>query len=167
VSGAVLLVLSYQTGERRRVFEAEARRRGADVRIAGPVPVREMTAYLQCADVVIAPYPPMLEHKIASPTKSVEGLLAGRPVVGSAEVDEHAVILQESGGGVCVTWDKQQFAAAVVSLLEQPERRRRMGEQGRHWALTNRTYSHLTDYLERILEASRSPGALRALPHAP
>jgi glycosyltransferase involved in cell wall biosynthesis len=167
VSDAVLLVLTYNAGEPRRAFEAEARRRGADVRIAGPVPIREMTAYLQCGDVVIAPYPPRMEHKVASPTKSIEGLFAGRPVVGSAEVDSHTVILQESGGGVCVPWDKQRFADAVVSLLEQPERRRQMGEQGRQWAQTHRTYSHLTEYLERILEASRSPAALRALPHAP
>ena len=42
-----------------------------------------------CADVVVAPYPPMMEHKVSSPTKSLEGMGAGVPVVGSAEVDEH------------------------------------------------------------------------------
>ena len=167
VSDAVLLVVTLQTDERRRTFEAEARRRGADVRVVGPVPFRDVSSYLRCADLVLAAYPPMMEHKVSSPTKSVEGLAAGVPVVGSAEVDEHVAILEASGGGVCVAWDKDRFADAIVSLLEQPERRRQMGEQGRRWVLAHRTYAHLTDYLERILEASPSAAALSALPHVP
>lgn len=167
LADAVLLVVTLQTDERRRTFEEEARRRGADVRVVGPVSFRDVSSYLRCADLVLAAYPPMMEHKVSSPTKSVEGLAAGVPVVGSAEVDEHVVMLEASGGGVCVAWDKDQFADAIGSLLEQPERRRQMGEQGRRWVLAHRTYAHLTDYLERILEASKSPAALGALPHAP
>src|SRR5207244_1339415 len=110
---------------------------------------------------------PMLEHKVASPTKSLEGLCAGVPVVGSAEVDEHPAILEPSGGGVSVPWDKARFADAVVSLLENPARRRAMGEQGRRWVLAHRTYAHLTDYLERILEAVQSSAPLNELPHKP
>ena len=109
----------------------------------------------------------MMEHRISSPTKSVEGMAAGLPVVGSSEVDEHGAIFEASGGGVPVDWDRDRFADAIVSLLEDPERRRRMGEQGRQWVLAHRTYSHLTKYLERILENSRSPATLRALPHVP
>ena len=167
MADAVLLVVTYQTDDRRRVFEEEARRRRADVRVVGPVPFRDVSSYLRCADVVLSMYPPMMEHKLSSPTKSLEGLCAGVAVVGSAEVDEHVAIFEASGGGVSVPWDKERFADAIVSLLEHPERSRCMGEQGRRWVLAHRTYDHLTDYLERILEASRSPAALRALPHAP
>lgn len=167
VPGAALLVITYEADDRRTRFEAEARRRQADVRVVGPVPFREVSSYLQCADVVLAPYPPMMEHRISSPTKSVEGMAAGLPVVGSSEVDEHGAIFEASGGGVLVDWDRDRFADAIVSLLEDPERRRRMGEQGRQWVLAHRTYSHLTKYLERILENSRSPATLRALPHVP
>jgi glycosyltransferase involved in cell wall biosynthesis len=167
VRDAVLLVIAYETDDRRARFEAEAERRQADVRVVGPIPFREVANYLRCADVVLSPYPPMMEHRICSPTKSVEGLSAGVPVVGSAEVDEHAAIFAASGGGLSVEWDRDRFAAAIVSLLEDPERRRRMGEQGRQWALAHRTYSHLTDYLERILIGSQSPAALSALPHVP
>jgi glycosyltransferase involved in cell wall biosynthesis len=167
VPEAVLLVIAHETGERRARFEAEARRRRADVRLAGPVPFREVPTYLRCADVVLSPYPPMLEHRICSPTKSVEGLSAGLPVVGSAEVDEHKAIFEASGGGLTVDWDRDRFADAIVSLLQDPERRRLMGERGRQWALAHRTYGHLTDYLERILAGSRSAAALSALPHAP
>ena len=167
LADAVLLVVTYDTGPQRRALEEEARRRGADVRIVGPVPFREVLRHLRCADVMMSPYPPMMEHKVASPTKSIEALCAALPIVGSAEVDEHVSIFESSGGGVAVPWDRDQFAAALVSLLEQPERRRQMGEQGRRWALAHRTYAHLTDYLEAILKASHSPAALAALPHLP
>lgn len=167
VADVVLLVVTYQTDARRAAFEEDARRRQADVRVVGPVPFREVSTYLRCVDVMLSAFPPMMEYRISSPTKSLEGLCAGVPVVGSAEVDEHAAILEPSGGGVSVAWDKARFADAIVSLLEDPERRRRMGEQGRRWVLEHRTYAHLTEYLERILEASRRPAALRALPHCP
>lgn len=167
VPDAVLLVITYDSDDRRKRFAAEARRRGADVRLAGPIPFRDVSTYLRCADVVLAAYPPMAEHRISSPTKSVEGLAAGLPVVGSSEVDEHAAIFDACGGGVLVDWDRDRFAEALVSLLQDPDRRRRMGEQGRQWVLKRRTYGHLTSYLERILEASRSPAALSALPHVP
>lgn len=167
VPDAALLVVTYQTDERRRAFEDEARRRQTDVRVVGPVPFRDISRYLRCADVMMSPYPPMAEHTVASPTKSIEALCAALPVVGSAEVDEHAAIFAASGGGLAVAWDTDAFAGAIVSLLERPDERRRMGEQGRRWVLAHRTYAHLTDYLERILEASTSPVALSALPHAP
>ena len=167
VPGAVFLVLTYQTDDRRRVFEDDARRRKADVRVVGPVPFRDVSSYLRCADVAISSYRPMLEHKVASPTKTWEALCAGLPVVGNTEVDEHAEFLEASGGGIGVSWDPAQFADAIISLMEHPERRRQMGEQGRQWVLAHRSYSHLTEYLERILSASRDPAALVALPHEP
>lgn len=123
--------------------------------------------YLRCADVVLSPCPPLLEYRISSPTKTLEGMCAGVPVVGSAEVDEHRAILEPSGGGVSVVWDADRFADAVVSLLEDPARRRDMGELGRRWVREHRTYTHLTEYLERILDASRRPETLRDLPHCP
>jgi phosphatidylinositol alpha-1,6-mannosyltransferase len=167
VPDAVLLVVTYQDDDRRRAFEDEVRRRAAVVRVVGPVPFPEVSMYLRCADVMLSAYPPAMEFKISSPTKTLEALGAGVPVVGSSEVDEHVAIFELSGAGVAVEWDKTRFADAIVSLLEDPERRQRMGEQGRRWVLEHRTYSHLTAYLERILLASSRAAALRDLPHAP
>jgi glycosyltransferase involved in cell wall biosynthesis len=165
--GAALLVITYQTDDRRRAFEEDVRRRGTDVRVVGPVPFRDVPTYLRCADLLVAAYPPMMEHRISSPTKSLEALRAGVPVVGSIEIDEHVAIFEASGGGVAVDYDQARFADAIVSLLEDPDRRRRMGERGRRWVLEHRTYSHLTEYLERILDAARQPAMLGALPHRP
>lgn len=165
VRDVVLLVLTYQDDDLRRAFEDEARSRGAAVRIVGPLSHREVPVYLRCADVMLSPYPPMLEHTICSPTKSLEGMGAGLPVVGSVEVPEHVMLFKQSGGGVAVPWDVAAFADAIVSLLRNPERGRSMGERGRRWVLEHRTYTRLTEHLERILDRSGSLAALADLPH--
>lgn len=167
ITDAAFLVVTYQSDDRRRLFEDEVRRRQSNVRVVGPVPFREVSTYLRCADVAMSPYPPMMEHRVASPTKSLEALAAGVPVVGNSEVDEHAVILGASGGGVAVPWDQAAFADAIVSMLEREDDRHRMGASGRDWVLTHRTYEHLTAYLEQILGAASRPDALRLLPHSP
>lgn len=162
---AAFLVITYQTDERRRAFEADAARRGANVRVVGPVPFHEVPRYLRCADLAFSPYPPMLEHKVASPTKSIEALAAGVPVVGTEEVDEHAQLLERHG--VAVPFDQARCAEAIVTLLQDPARRAAMGAAGREWVLAHRSYAHLTAYLEQILAAAGDVATLRALPHEP
>jgi glycosyltransferase involved in cell wall biosynthesis len=164
---AVLLVLTNQSeSDPRRVqFEQEAARRGAHVRILGPLSHWQVGEYLQSADVMLSPINPIFEYRISSPTKSIEALGVGVPVVGNSEVEEHAVILNQSGGGISVPWDLTAFTDAAVRLLNDPDECRRMGALGRQWARQNRTYTRLTDYLEAILRAAHSVNALKKLPH--
>ena len=163
----VLMVLTYQKPDdgRRRAFEAEARRRGAPVTVVGPLSHREVDAYLRCADVMLSPIPPGPEYTISSPTKSIEGMCAGLPIVGNVEVAEHEMLFQQSGGGIAVRWDKDAFADAIVSLLRNPDEALAMGARGRGWVLRHRTYAHLTEYLELILQRAGSVTALGELPH--
>ena len=167
VAGAVLLVVTYQTDERRRAFEEEVRRRGADVRVVGPVAFSDVDMYLRCGDVMISPWPPRPEHWMASPTKSLEGLRAGLPVVGSVDVAEHQSLLEASGGGMTVPWNRAAFAAAIAGLLEDPEQRRAMGARGAQWVVTHRAYPRLTEHLERILMAAGSIASLLELANSP
>ena len=164
---AVLLVLTGQveTDPRRREFEREAAMRGAQVRVIGPLTHGEVGEYLQCADLMISPINPIFEYRISSPTKTIEALGVGLPVVGNVEVEEHATILNHSGGGVAVPWDIDIFAGAVVNLLNDPGERRRMGVNGRSWAQQNRTYERLTDYLDSILQGADSLDTLKKLSH--
>ena len=164
---AVLLMLTYQAaGEpRRQAFEAEAVKRGGSVKVVGPLTNREVFAHMQAADVMVAAYPPMLEFDMSSPTKSIEAMSAALPVVGSSEIAEHVSVFGASQGGVAVRWDQTAFADTIVALLTDDGRRKAMGEAGRQWVLTHRTYERLTTYLDRILKAASSRSALQALPH--
>lgn len=165
VPGAALLVLTYQQDERRAAFEADVRARGLPVSVIGPLHHSEVARHLACADVVLSPYPPRIEHAMCSPTKSIEGMALGLPVVGNEEVVEHVRLLREAGGGLAVPYDADAFARGVVFLMQHPDERRRMGEAGRAWATAHRSYERLTRYLESILLAVVEKRPLADLVH--
>lgn len=167
IPGAILLILAKEANEVRARFEKEIVELRHAVRIIGPLHHSEVGLHLQCADVMLSPIPPILEYKMSSPTKVLEALGVGLPVVGNEEVAEHFHILQDSGGGIAVPYDVTAFAEAITSLLRDQEKRRRMGEKGRQWVLKHRTYSRLTEYLEDILRAAGSRSALARLPTSP
>ena len=163
---AILLVLTHQTDDRRTRFEQQASARGLAVKMVGPLRHDEVSLYLHCADVMMSPCPPIFEYRISSPTKTLEALGVGLPVVGNEEVEEHVRVLRESGGGIAVSYDVAAFADAIVSVLSSPDRRCRMARQGRQWVLRFRTYEHLTEYLDTILRNAQSREALARLSHS-
>lgn len=166
VADARLVVVTYQPpgDERRRLFEDEARRRSLAVQVIGPLSHRAVSAYYRRADVMLSAYPPMFEHAISSPTKSLEAMNVGTPVVGSAEVHEHEMVFGASGGGVCVPWDVEAFASAIVDLLSNPLRARAMGARGQAWVHAHRSYERLTTFLEQILARAGDVDRLSELP---
>jgi len=167
IPDTILLILCKDTGEVRAKFERTIAGQGQAVRIRGPLHHSEVGLYLQCADVMLSPIPPLFEYKISSPTKVLEALGVGLPVVGNDEVDEHVHVLTESGGGLAVPYDVRAFAAALTSLLRDPHKRKQMGANGRQWVLEHRTYTRLTEYLESICLAAGSRSALARLSHTP
>jgi|WetSurMetagenome_2_1015567.scaffolds.fasta_scaffold75488_1 glycosyltransferase involved in cell wall biosynthesis len=167
IPDATLLILSKESGEMRARFERTVAGQGQAIRIRGPLHHSEVGLYLQCADVMISPIPPLLEYKMSSPTKVLEALGVGLPVVGNDEVDEHVHVLKESGGGIAIPYDVTAFAVAITSLLRDPCERKKMGARGRQWVLEHRTYNRLTEYLEVILQAAGSKATLASLSHTP
>lgn len=76
-------------------------------------------------------------HQGALPARLFESLASGTPVV-AACAGESARIIRESGGGMAVSpGDVAAFAEAIVRLLDDEDRRRRCGHDGRAWAGEN------------------------------
>ena len=62
---------------------------------------------------------------------------------------EQRFVIEKSGGGICVPYNETDFARAVVYLLKHPEIRKTMGAKGKRWVLDNRTYSKISDLVEK------------------
>jgi glycosyltransferase involved in cell wall biosynthesis len=108
--------------------------------------------YVAGAAVCLSPFYPTPILNSTSPTKLVEYMALGRPVVAN-DHPEQRLVLAESGAGICVGWDEEEFAHACIALLEDPERCRAMGVRGRAWVAENRTYTAIADEVEaRLLE---------------
>lgn len=145
VPSATLLVIGDgDHPEERAQLERQVAAHGmqAYVRFTGRLPLPDALALAaRCAiGVSLIPRGPLFES--LSPTKVVEYLALGLPVVGNAIPDQRMVI-EASGGGICVPYDLQSFAAAVVELLNDPVRRADCGKAGREYVMAHRNYRRL------------------------
>jgi glycosyltransferase involved in cell wall biosynthesis len=125
-------------------------------------------ARVRQADICLSPFFPTPVLRSTSPTKLVEYLALGIPVVAN-DHPEQRIVLRQSAAGVCVPWGARHFARGVAWLAARGEReRRRMGEQGRQWVLANRTYPRIADLVEaryrQLLQGAQQANEASGLP---
>ena len=112
---------------------------GPAVRFTGQVPIEQAWELCATAAVCLSPFYPSRVLASTSPTKLIEYMALGRPVVCNVH-PEQAQIIRESGAGLCVEWGMGSFAEAIMQLLEDPERAEAMGARGPSWVAANRAY---------------------------
>lgn len=113
----------------------------------GFLPQREAIAQVQSASVCVSPFYPTPILNSTSPTKLIEYMALGKAVVAN-DHPEQRLVLEESLGGICVPWEEEAFAAALVELLNNPDKAQEMGESGRRYVNQYRTYHHIADKVE-------------------
>lgn len=85
--------------------------------------------YLEQIDVLVVP-----SHNEGMGRVAVEALAAGVPVVATRVGGLVDVVRPGVNGALAPEKDPAGLARAIVSVLEQPDRGRALGEQGRTWA---------------------------------
>lgn len=128
-----------------------ARFRGLDNVVFHPqVPLDEVPAVLAGSDALLVPLSGHPTFADFVPSKMVDYMAAGRPVILSA-VGESARILERAGGGVAIPpEDPEALAEAVRWLREAPDAAAAMGEHGRAFARM-RLRSAQAERLEQLL----------------
>lgn len=112
-----------------------------DIIWTGWLSAPEALRYVRAAEVALSHFPRGFLLDSASPTKVVEYLALGVPVVCNDNPDQERVI-RESGAGVCVPYSAQAFADAVIQLLQQADAGTLPApEQGRAYVADCRSYS--------------------------
>jgi glycosyltransferase involved in cell wall biosynthesis len=150
---ASLIIIGDATEARdRHALEEHARNRGVAgyLRITGFLPRLQALELAADADVCLSPIFPAPVFMVASPTKLVEYMALGVPVVANDHPEQRAV-LQQSRAGVCVPWGARHFARAVRWIMKRSwEERAAMGTRGCEWVIAHRTYRRIADDIERI-----------------
>ncbi len=113
------------------------------VEFTGFVPMEEAWRRVARAAVCLSPFRPSPILDSTSPTKVVEYLALGRPVVANEHPDQSKV-LGESGAGFVVPYDVDAFAEAVVRLLSDRELRETMAAKGPAYVEKERSYEALS-----------------------
>jgi glycosyltransferase involved in cell wall biosynthesis len=83
---------------------------------------------------------------MASPTKAVEYMALGLPVVANDNPDQQQVIA-ESGAGLCVPMTAEAFANATLALLDDNKLRANMSALGKAYVAQQRSYQQLANAL--------------------
>ncbi len=112
---------------------------GTSVVFTGFVPMEEAWSLSASAAVCVSPFYPTPVLSSTSPTKLVEYLALGRPVVCN-DHPEQSQIIRDSGAGLCVAWSADAFANAISELLLNPARAEALASQGPAWVQAHRTY---------------------------
>ena len=133
----------------RRFLQAEAERLGVNdsVVFTGFVPMEKAWEYIRLANVCVSPMYPSFILNCASPTKLIEYLAFGKPVVVN-EHPEQSIILAESKSGYCVPYDVGAFATAIIKLLKNPQKAESMGKNGREYVKKSRDYPAIAAMVE-------------------
>jgi glycosyltransferase involved in cell wall biosynthesis len=134
---------------------------GGNVTITGWLPMRDAWQHVRRAALCVSPYLPVPILRSTSPTKLIEYMALGKPVVAN-DHPEQADVLRASGAGLVCGWDEREFAAAMVELLKDPQRCRTMGAAGRRYVAEHRTHWAMVDlvagrYRQHLREPPKPP----------
>jgi colanic acid biosynthesis glycosyl transferase WcaI len=126
----------------------------ANVRFADYIEPERLSELLATGDVHVVPLRRGL-GRVSVPSKTYSIMAAGRPVVASIDPGTAVPqILAASSGGVAVDPDDAAaFTAAIRSLVDDPERGRRLGALGRAWVQDNASPGAVGAAYDRLLRS--------------
>ena len=123
---------------------------GEEVIITGFIPQEKAWQYVKDADVCVSPIFPSPILNLGSPTKLLEYMAMGKAAVANDHPEQHLVI-SESKAGICVPYEEEAFAGAIIYLLSHPKEAKAMGLRGREYVRKHRSYEDTADVVERKL----------------
>lgn len=151
-------------GSERELLEAEAAAAGLDrVHIRGPIPRRELAAWLAGATAMLLTFRPAPVFDTASPNKFFDALAAGLPVIQTTGGWMRRVLAEHDCGITVDPTRPAALAEAMVALADDRPRRDRMARNARRVAREAFATERIADrLLDALTEAHRARG--RAAP---
>ena len=120
-----------------------------EIIFTGNIPYSEVPKYIGLADIGLSPVIPTDNYIMSSPTKALEYLACGIPVVGNREILDMRYVISNSKGGILVDFDAESFAAGMKTLARNNHMMVNMGRDGRKWVINNRSYKEIALKVER------------------
>jgi glycosyltransferase involved in cell wall biosynthesis len=120
------------------------------VEITGEVPFDEVPRIMAGTDIGLSILPPIEAYRVSSPTKAVEYMSLGIPVIGNREIGDQYRVIKESGGGRSPPYDRDEIVNDILTLAGNPDLMREMGEKGRRYIMNKRNYRIMAGELEEF-----------------
>ncbi|MFZ5526158.1 MAG: glycosyltransferase [Pseudomonadota bacterium] len=123
----------------------------------GFVPMEQAWLHAKSAAVCLSPFYPTPILASASPTKLVEYMALGRPIICNDHPEQSSVI-QDSGAGICVQWNEKDFADAITWVLQNRGEAERRANFGPDWVQNNRVYKKIAEQVYEIYKSKIKVG---------
>ena len=120
--------------------------------ITGWLPMKNAWEFTMGADIGICAIPEGFTFDSMSPTKAVEYMALGLPVVVNRQPDQEKII-KESGGGLCVELDENKFSDAIIRILQDEHIARQMAEKGKSYVLAMRNYTAMASKVASVYQS--------------
>jgi glycosyltransferase involved in cell wall biosynthesis len=134
------------------------------VHCTGRLPVNQALALARHAKVGVSQVPRSPFTEVGSPTKAVEYLACGLPVVCNDQPDQ-AFVVQQSGGGWLCAFSADGIVEGLLAALSDPDEARRRAEAGREWVMRHRSYRVLGRLVaDRLYAVANAAGRRPKLP---
>ena len=159
-AGVVVLVVGGGPAHDRLLRRAsELRRSGTRTRfvLTGQVPHARTRDHHAAIDVFCVPRRATPVTAMVPPLKPVEAMALGRPVVVSDLPPLREVVADS--GVIVPPEDPDRLAQALRQLVDDPDRRARLGVRARHHVATQRTWTAAVTAYERVYEQVRRVAA--------
>lgn len=129
-------------------IRAEASRLGVldHLQITGFLRRDEALRLVSRATVCVSPFYPTPILNSTSPTKLIEYMALGRPVVAN-DHPEQRLVLEQSRAGFCVPYDENAFAAAILRVMSNPAEAAAMGRRGHEYVENHRDYRRIAEFV--------------------
>ena len=123
--------------------------------LTGLVPYEKVPLYIAASDVCVAPrIRDLCEKTGISLLKLGEYMACGRPVVAS-DIEGVGPVLREAEAGIPVPLeDPHELAVAIVALLKDRDRREKMGEKARRYAVERLSWEMVARRLIEVYETA-------------
>lgn len=140
---AVLVLLGETLPAQRDSLLDVAREEGVFDRLifTGHLPLAQALSHVRRADVCLSPCPSTPLLVVGTPTKLVEYLAMGRPVVANDHPDQREV-LEASRAGLITDLSSEGFAEAIAILLADKAAAESMAARGPPWVAAHRSYAN-------------------------
>ena len=158
----VRFVLAGDGAEKTLLQSEVSRRKLTNVLFIDPVPKRELPCLLDAADAILVCLRNLQVFEGVVPTKILEGMSCGKPIVG-AVAGEAAALVGAADAGICVGPENPEgMRDAILRLMQDPEECARMGRSGREYIQLNfcrhRRAGQLQEWLQGEGGSAAGPG---------
>ena len=113
--------------------------------------MNEIPDLINQSDLSLCILPPILSYRMSSPTKVVEYLSLGLPVIVNEEIEDQRQVVAESRGGYYIEYNIEKISELLYNIINDDKFPGKMPKYGHDWIINNRNYHKLAKELNGVL----------------